>query len=66
VGVTLMVAQLKPPSRILEAVYETAPNLHKPGLIDRRRMQHFTARCQELEPATEAEKAEAVTNCGHL
>ena len=61
-----MVTQPKPPSRILEAVYQTAADLHKLGLIDSRRMQHFTALCQKLEPATEAEKAEAVTYCDHL
>lgn len=61
-----MVAQPKPPSRILEAVHETAVDLHKLGLIDSRRMQHFDALCQKLEPATDADKAKAVTNWDRL
>ena len=61
---TQVVTQPKPSSRILEAVYETAANLHKLGLIDSRRMQHYDALCQKPEPATDADKA--VTNCDHL
>ncbi len=36
---TRKVTQPKPPSRILEAVHQTAADLHKLGLIDSRRMQ---------------------------
>jgi putative transcriptional regulator len=64
--VTRMASQPKSPSRILEAVHETAADLHKLGLIDGRRMQHYDALCQQLEPETDAEKPEADTNCDHL
>ena len=63
---TRMASLPKPPSRILEAVHETAAGLHKLGLINSRRMQHYDALCQKLEPAADAEKPEAVTNCDHL
>ncbi len=63
---TRMVTQPKPPSRILEAVHQTAADLHKLGLIDSRRMQHYDALCKKLEPEADAEKPEAVTNCDHL
>lgn len=63
---TLVATQPKPPSRILEAVHETAADLHKLGLLDDRRMQHYDARCHKLEPATDADKAKAVTNCDCL
>lgn len=58
-----MATQPKPPSRILQAVHETAADLHKLGLIDSRRMQRYDALCQKLEPPTDADKVEAVTNC---
>ena len=48
----LMAAQPKPASRILEAVHETAADLHKLGLIDSRRMQSFDARCLTPEQAS--------------
>jgi putative transcriptional regulator len=64
--VTQVVTQLKPSSRILEAVHETAADLHKLGLIDSRRMQHYDALCQKSEPATDADKAKAATNRDHL
>jgi putative transcriptional regulator len=61
-----MVTQPKPPSGILEAVCETAADLHKLGLIDSRRMQHYDALCQKLALEADAEKPEAVTNCDVL
>ena len=45
---TLMVNQPKPPSRILEAVHETAADLHGLGLIDSSRMQQYEDLCQTL------------------
>lgn len=45
---TRMVTQPKPLTRILEAVHETAADLHKLGQIDNRRMQHDDAVCQKL------------------
>ncbi len=61
-----MLTQPKPPGRILEAVYETASDLHKLGLIDSHRMQHYEALCQNAEPATDADKAKVFTNCDPL
>ncbi len=43
---TLKVNQPKPPSRILEAVHETAADLHGLGLIDSSRKQQYEALCQ--------------------
>lgn len=63
---TQVVTQPKPPSRILEAVHETATDLHKLGLIDSRRMQHYDTLCQRSEPATDADNSQAVTHCDHL
>jgi putative transcriptional regulator len=60
-----VVTQPKPPSRILEAVHETAADLHKLGLIEDRRLQHYDALCHKLEPGTDADKAKAVTNGDH-
>jgi putative transcriptional regulator len=64
--VTQVVSQPKPQSRILEAVHETAAGLYRLGLIDSRRMQHYETLCQKPEPATDADKAIAVTHCDHL
>ena len=41
-----MDTQPKPPSRILEAVHETAADLHGLGLIDGSRMQQYEELCQ--------------------
>ena len=60
------VGQQKPSSRILEAVHETAADLHKLSLIDSHRMQHYDAVCQQFGPAPGEAKAKAVTNCDHL
>ena len=43
---TLKVNQPKPPSRILEAMHETAAALHRLGLIDSSRMQQYEELCQ--------------------
>jgi len=48
-----MATQPKPASRILEAVHETAADLHKLGLIDSRRMQSFDTRCLTPEQASQ-------------
>jgi putative transcriptional regulator len=63
--VTRMVTKPKPPSRILEALHETAVDLYKLGQIDSRRMQHYDELCQKLVPGTDDEKPETLTNGNH-
>lgn len=43
-----MKSKFRGSSRILEAVHETAEDLHGAGFIDMRRMRHFDALC--LDP----------------
>ena len=43
-----MKTKLKPRSRILEAVHETASDLHRLGLVDKRKIQRYEVLC--LEP----------------
>lgn len=50
---TQMSTQPKPPSRILQAVYETAEDLYKRGLIDSSRMQSYNTRCLTAEQASQ-------------
>ncbi len=50
----------KPKSRILEAVRETARDLHQLGFIDKRRMRQFDALCLEPVPEYDAEKIRAL------
>ena len=40
-----MTAKAKTTSRILDAVHETARDLHSAGFIDKRRMREFDALC---------------------
>lgn len=53
---TRMLTQPNPPSRVLEAVHETAADLHRLGLIDSSRMQQFEALCQTPEQRLELAK----------
>ena len=43
-------------SPILEAVHETASDLHRLGFIDKRKMQKFEALCIEPVPDFDADK----------
>ncbi len=43
-------------SPILDAVHETARDLHRLGFIDKRTMRHFNALCLEKIPAYDSEK----------
>ena len=43
-------------SPILEAVHETASDLHRLGFIDKRKMQKFEALCLEPVPDFDADK----------
>mgnify|MGYP002635381141 CR=1 FL=1 len=51
----------KPKSRILEAVHETASDLHRLGFIDKRNMHELDALCLTIEvPEYDAEKIRAI------
>jgi len=51
-----MTTKPKAKSRILEAVHETATDLHRLGFIDKRKMQKYDALCMEPVPEYDAEK----------
>ncbi|MDA8165354.1 MAG: DNA-binding transcriptional regulator [Desulfobacteraceae bacterium] len=53
-------------SRILEAVHETACDLHKAGFIDKRRMREYDALCLAPVPEYDAEKIRAIRERYHL
>ena len=50
----------KTESRILEAVHETARDLHSAGFIDKRRMRHYDALCLEPVPTYSSENIRAL------
>lgn len=50
----------KPKSRILEAVHETARDLHAVGFIDKRRMREYDALCLAPVPAYSSRKIRAL------
>lgn len=53
----------KPKSRILEAVHETAGDLHRLGFIDKRKMREFDALCLATAvPEYDAAKIRALRN----
>lgn len=56
----------KAKSRILEAVHETASDLHNAGFIDMRRMRDFDALCLEPIPSYSSRKIKALRNRHHL
>ena len=47
-------------SRIFEAVYETAGDLHRLGFIDKRKMRKFDALCLDPIPQYDSEKIRAL------
>jgi putative transcriptional regulator len=56
-----MSSKAKAKSPILEAVHETASDLHRLGFIDRRKMREFDALCLAIEvPGYDAEKIRAI------
>ena len=55
-----MTAKQKAKSRILEAVHETAQDLHRLGFIDKRRQRKFDALCLEPIPSYDAEQIRAL------
>lgn len=61
-----MTTKPKAKSRILEAVHETASDLHRLGFIDKRKMQKYDALCMEPVPEYDAEKIRALRRNLHL
>lgn len=55
-----MTNKTKAKSRILEAVHETAGDLHRLGFIDMRKMRKFEALCLEPVPQYDSEKIRAL------
>lgn len=56
-----MTTRAKSGSRILEAVHETAGDLHRLGFIDKRKMRELDALCLATEvPEYDAEKIRAL------
>lgn len=55
-----MIRKNKPKSRILEAVHETAGDLHRLGFIDKRKMREFDALCLAPVPDYTGEKIKAI------
>jgi putative transcriptional regulator len=55
-----MTAKTKGSSRILDAVHETARDLHSAGFIDKRRMREYDALCLVPVPDYSSEKIRAL------
>lgn len=55
-----MTTKTKTRSRILEAVHETASDLHRLGFIDKRKMGKYDALCLEPVRAYDAAKVKAL------
>jgi putative transcriptional regulator len=55
-----MSSKVKAKSRILEAVHDTAADLHRLGFIDKRKMQKFEALCLAPIPAYDGVKIRAL------
>jgi putative transcriptional regulator len=55
-----MNTKTKAKSRILEAVHDTASDLHRLGFIDKRKQQKLEALCLEPIPAYDSDKIKAL------
>lgn len=55
-----MTAKIKGSGRILDAVHETARDLHTAGFIDKRRMREYDALCLAPVPEYSSEKIRAL------
>ena len=55
-----MTIKLKSKSKILDAVHETASDLHKLGFIDKRKMRNFDLLCLEPIPKYSSEEIRAL------
>lgn len=61
-----MTTKPKAKSRILDAVHETAGDLHRLGFIDKRKMQKYDLLCMEPIPEYGAERIRALRKNLHL
>ncbi len=61
-----MTTKPKAKSKILEAVHETASDLHRLGFIDKRKMQKYEVLCMEPIPEYGAERIRALRKNLHL
>ncbi len=61
-----MTIKTKAKSQILEAVHETAADPHRPGFIDKRKMQKYELLCLEPIPACDSQKIRALHAHLHL
>jgi len=55
-----MITKAKPKNRILDAVHETAADLHRLGFIDKRKMQKYDLLCLEPVPQYQSEQIRAL------
>ena len=55
-----MTKKARTPSRILDAVHETAGDLHRLGFIDKRRMREYDALCLAPVQEYDAKKVKAL------
>lgn len=55
-----MTTKFRDSSRILEAVHDTAGDLHRAGFIDMRRMRHFDVLCLDPIAAYSSESIRAL------
>jgi putative transcriptional regulator len=55
-----MTAKTKTTGRILDAVHETARDLHKAGFIDKRRMRQYDALCLAPVPKYSSKRIRAL------
>ena len=61
-----MTVKTRAKSPILEAVHETARDLHRLGFIDKRKMRKYDALCLEPVPEFDADKVRALRERLHL
>ncbi len=61
-----MTTKPKTKSRILEAVHETASDLHRLGFIDKRKMRKYDVLCLEPVPEYDATRIRALRERLHL
>ena len=61
-----MTTKTKAKSRILEAVHETAADLHRLGFIDQRKMRKYEVLCLEPVQDYDAAKVKALRGRLHL
>jgi len=55
-----MTPKIPSPSPLLDAVHDTASDLHRLGFIDKRRMRHYDALCLQPIPAYDSTQIRAM------